>query len=69
MSDMSHLGRFLLKIMRLGVLGSAFLLALFLGIAIWQETGIGFMAVLLVLLLGALWLYRAIGRELNNPGA
>ena len=80
MSDMSPLQRLLLRILRNGTLGAAFLLVVFLAIAIWQHSRTenfaqltrqdwSFAGLLVVMLLCALWLYRAIGREMNNPGA
>ncbi len=80
MSDISPLQHVLLKVLRSATLGAAFLLIIFLAITIWKQTratGIeqftrqdwSFIGLLAVMLLCALWLYRAIGREMNNPGA
>ena len=76
MSDMSPLQRLLLKAVRYASLGSAILLFGFLVLALWQKLGngltsqdYGFMGVVGLMLLGAIWLYRAIGREMDNPGA
>jgi hypothetical protein len=70
MSEMSPLGRMLLNIMRVGALFAAALIAVLLGVAVWQNLqNYGFMAVMAVMLAGALWLARAIARELDNPGA
>jgi hypothetical protein len=80
MSDISPLQRLLLRILRNGSLGAAGLMLIFLVINIWQETKASgfesldrqdwsFIGLLAVMLLGAIWLYRAIGREMNNPGA
>jgi surface polysaccharide O-acyltransferase-like enzyme len=76
MSDMSPLQRLLLKAMRYASLGAAILLLGFLALAFWQKSGTefttqdyGFMGIVGVMLLGALWLFRAIGREMDNPGA
>ena len=80
MSDISPLQRLLLGILRKGSLAAAGILLLFLAINIWQETNVdglasltrqdlSFMGLLAVMFLGALWLYRAIGREMRNPGA
>jgi uncharacterized membrane protein len=80
MYDMSPLGRLILKVMRIACLGAAALLAFFLALVFWQKTqalglagiirqDIVFMAILAVMSLGALWLARAIGREMNNPGS
>ncbi len=75
MSDMSPLQRLLLKAMRYASLGAAILLLGFLVLALWQKwTGLttqdyGFMGIVGLVLLGAVWLFRAIGREMDNPGA
>lgn len=80
MSDISPLQHVLLKVLRSATLGAAFLLIIFLAITIWKQTratGIeqftrqdwSFIGLLAVMLLCAFWLYRAIGREMNNPGA
>jgi peptidoglycan/LPS O-acetylase OafA/YrhL len=74
MTEMSPLGAMLLRILKVVTLGAAALLAVFLAISIWQgfqtaKPDYGFDAVLAILLLGALWLYRSMGRELQNPGA
>jgi hypothetical protein len=74
MSEMSPLGAMLLRILRMTTLGAAGLLALFLGISLWQgyhagKLDTGFDILLAVMLVAALWLYRSMGRELRNPGA
>jgi hypothetical protein len=76
MSDMSPLQRLLLKTMRYASLCAAILLLGFLVLALWQKSGAdftrqdyGFMGIVGFLLLGAVWLFRAIGREMDNPGA
>lgn len=76
MSDMSPLQRLLLKAMRCASLGAAILLFGFLVLALWQKSGAdfttqdyGFMGIVALMLLGAVWLFRAIGREMDNPGA
>ena len=76
MSDMSPLQRLLLKAMRYASLGAAILLLGFLILALWQKVGTGlttpdygFMGIAGLMLLGALCLFRAIGREMDNPGA
>ena len=80
MSNISPLQQLLLKVLRNTTLGAAFLLIIFLAITIWKQTkniGFGqftrqdwsFAGLLVVMLLCALWLYRAIGREMDNPGA
>ena len=76
MSDMSPLQRLLLKAVRYASLGAAILLLGFLVLALWQKlaTGLtsqdyGFFGIIGLMLLGAVWLYRAIGRVMDNPGA
>lgn len=76
MRDMSPLQRLLLKAMRYASLGAAILLLGFLILALWQKVGTGlttqdygFVGIVGLMLLGAVWLFRAIGREMNNPGA
>jgi hypothetical protein len=76
MRDMSPLQRLLLKAMRYASLGAAILLLGFLILALWQKVGIGlttqdygFVGIVGLMLLGAVWLFRAIGREMDNPGA
>jgi hypothetical protein len=74
MGEMSPLGAMLLRILKAVTLGAAVLLALFLAISIWQGFQIGkqdygFNAVLALLLVGAIWIHRSMGRELKNPGS
>jgi hypothetical protein len=76
MSDMSPLQSLLLKAMRYASLGAAILLLGFLTLALWQKLGTGlktqdygFIGIVVLVLLGAVWLFRAIGREMDNPGA
>ena len=76
MSDMSPLQRLLLKAMRYVSLGTAVLLFAFLALVLWQKAGIGltrqdygFVGIVGLMFLGAVWLFRAIGREIDNPGA
>jgi branched-subunit amino acid transport protein AzlD len=74
MGEMSPLGAMLLRILKAVTLGAAVLLALFLAISIWQGIQIGkqdygFNAVLALLLVGAIWIHRSMGRELKNPGS
>jgi hypothetical protein len=80
MSEMSPLGRLILRVMRVACLSAAALLIAFLGLALWQKTSVGgiealarqdytFMGVLAAMAIGASWLARAIGREMNNPGS
>jgi hypothetical protein len=76
MSDMSPLQRLLLKAVRTASLCAAILLLGFLALALWQKLGTGlttqdygFLGIVGLMLLGAVWLFRAIGREMDNPGA
>ncbi len=79
MSEMSPLAKILLHILRSGSLGAAALLVLFAGISVYQKiTPDGqlvmtrqdwsFLGVLAVLLLLALYLVRAIAKEITTPG-
>ena len=78
MSEMSPLARFLMLILKNGSIGAAVLLALFAGILIFQKiTPDGhlamtkqdwsFLGVLAALMLLALYLVRAITKEINTP--
>jgi hypothetical protein len=56
-------------------LGTAALLFGFLILLLWQKAGTGlttpdygFVGVMVLMLRGAIWLFRALGREMNNPG-
>jgi hypothetical protein len=76
MSNISPLQRLLLKAMRYASLGAAILLLGFLILLLWQKAGTGltapdygFLGIVSLMLLGAVWLFRAIGREMDNPGA
>jgi hypothetical protein len=76
MSDMSPLQRLLLRAMRYASLGAAVLLLGFLVLALWQKAGAdftaqdyGFIGIVSFMFLGAIWLFRAIGREMGTPGA
>ena len=72
---MSPAGYIVLKVLRGGALASAVFFALVIGIEIWKRGGDvtalepGFTVLLALLLLGALWLARAIGRELGRHGS
>ena len=79
MTQMSPLAAMLLRIMRVACLVSAVFLALIAGIEgvkQWQAGGVsamsradaGFLAILLVMLVGFLWLARSIRRELAKSG-
>ncbi len=78
MSEMSPLAKFLMLILKNGSMGAAALLVLFAGILIYQKiTPDGhlamttqdwsFLSVLVALLLLALYLVRAITKEINPP--
>jgi hypothetical protein len=76
MSSMSPLQRLLLKAMRFISLGAAVLLLGFLVLVLWQKAGTslttqdyGFVGIVGLMFLGAVCLFRAIGREIDNPGA
>jgi hypothetical protein len=72
---MSPVGYIVLKVLRGGALASACFFGLVIGIEIWKRGGDvaalepGFTILLALLLLGALWLARAIGRELARHGS
>ena len=79
MSDMSPLAKILLHILRSGSMGAAALLVLFAGISVYQKItpdgqlvmarqDWGFLGVLAVILLLALYLIRAIAKEITTPG-
>jgi hypothetical protein len=75
MSSISPLQRLLLKSMRYLCLGTAGLLFGFLILLLWQKAGTslttpdyGFLGVVVLMILGGAWLFRAIGREMDNPG-
>ena len=76
---MSPLAKFLMHILRNGSIGAAALLVLFAGISIYQKiTPEGqlvmtrqdwsFLGVLAAMLFLALYLVRAITKEINSPG-
>jgi hypothetical protein len=80
MRDISPLQHLLLRVLRISTLAAAVLLVMVMALNIWQKTRVAgfkslagqdwsFIALLAVMILAALWLYRAIGREMNNPGA
>jgi hypothetical protein len=72
---MSPIGHVVLKMLRGGALASAGFALLVIGIEVWKHGGEvsalepGFMVLLAVILVGALWLARAIGRELSRHGS
>lgn len=79
MAEMSPIAGMVLKILKNGAAAAAVLLVLFSAIALWQrltpdgslklqEQDYGFFGVVSILLLLALWLIRAIGREIDSPG-
>jgi hypothetical protein len=75
MTEMSPLARLILKAMRIACLAAAVLLLAFLGLALWQKGAVlsqqdmTFIGILAVMAVGAVWLARAIGREISNPGS
>jgi len=79
MSDMSPLQPLLLRLLRSATLGAAALLVIFFGLNLWQETQVHgfwqftrqdwrFVGLLAFVLVCAVLLYRAISREMSNPG-
>lgn len=77
---MSPLAALILRVMRGAALASAGFMVLVIGIELWKRWRFGgfevmsrqdvtFMAVLVLMLLGSLWLARAIGRELARHGS
>ena len=73
MADMSPLARFILIAMRWGCHASAAFVCLVIGIEAWKlwryagsAGNVGFLVALLAMLLGFLWLGRAITRELRR---
>lgn len=72
---MSPIATVVLKVLRWGALGIAGFLGLVLVLEAWKHgwdlraLNPGFMAVVGFLALGALWLARAIGRELAKHGS
>jgi hypothetical protein len=72
---MSPLRILLLKVLRGGALAAAVFAALVLAIEVWKHGGDvtalnpGFMIMLAIMLAGALWLARAIKRELVEHGS
>ena len=72
---MSPVGYIVLKILRGGALASAVFVMLVIAIELWKHGGDvralspGFLILLAVILAGALWLARAIGRELARHGS
>jgi hypothetical protein len=78
MVEMSPLARIFLNVLHKGSWASAVLITAFAGILLWQRWGgesflfrqgdIGFLVLLGLLLLLAVYLIRAIGRELAGRG-
>ena len=72
---MSPLATVIMKVLRWGVLGMAGFLCLVLVLEAWTHgwdpaaLNWGFMAVVGLLAVGALWLARSIGRELAKHGS
>ena len=80
MSENSAIGKLILIVLRNGSIGAAALMALFIGINVWQHitpdghliiegNDRNFIGVMIVLLLFALYLVWSIGKELKKPGA
>lgn len=78
-NPMSPLATVLMRILRSGSYASAVLLVLFGGIYLWQRRtpdggfvlthqDFGFLTILALLAALAIYLVRAIAREMNNPG-
>ncbi len=77
MSEMSPLAKLLMGILRNGSLAALVLLVVFAGILVWQRTSpdgtllltrqdYGFLAVVGLLVLLAVYLVRAIGKEIKD---
>lgn len=72
---MSPVGFIVLKVLRGGALASAVFAMLVIAIEVWKHGGDvtalnpGFTMFLAVMLLGAIWLARSIGRELAKHGS
>lgn len=72
---MSPVGYIVLKILRAGALASAVFALLVVAIELWKQGGDvtalppGLLILLAVIFAGALWLARAIGRELARHGS
>ena len=80
MSENSAIGKLILIVLRNGSIGAAALMALFIGINVWQHitpdghliiegNDRNFIGVMIVLLSFALYLVWSIGKELKKPGA
>lgn len=78
MSENSPVGKLILLVLRNGSIGAAVLMALFIGINLWQHitpdrqlliegNDRGFLGVMIVLLLFSLYLVWSIGKELKKP--
>ncbi len=78
MSENSPVGKLILVVLRNGSIGAAVLMALFIGINLWQHitpdrqlliegNDRGFLGVMIVLLLFSLYLVWSIGKELKKP--
>jgi hypothetical protein len=74
---MSPLAGLILRVMRAGSIGAAGFMVLVIGIELWKRWSFGgldgmgrqdmaFMAILVLMLAGFVWLARAIGRELKD---
>lgn len=80
MADMSPLAKLLMKVLRSGSWAAAALLMLFIAILLWQritpDGGLsltrqdyGFIGAVVALVALAVYLVRAIGREIDRPGS
>ena len=80
MSENSPIGKLILLVLRNGSIGAAVLMALFIGINVWQHItpeghlvieGIdrNFIGVMIAILFFALYLVWSISKELKKPGA
>ncbi len=78
MSDNSPVGKLILLVLRNGSIGAAALMVLFIAINLWQHitpekqlviegNDRGFLGVMVLLLVFALYLVWSIGRELKKP--
>jgi hypothetical protein len=77
---MTPLMGFILRVMRGGALAAAGFMVLVIGIEVWKRWRFGgfasmtrqdmaFMAILVLMLAGFLWLARSISKELAKPGS
>jgi len=76
MARMSPLGTLVLRAMRGGSIAAAVFIVMVIGIELWKlwrfegsAGNYGFLAVLGIMLVGALWLARSITREIARHGS